>query len=183
MKKQGRVSTKMIILIPVFILGIVSIVSSFLAVNNIRSVNTNATQIANGYMTCISDLGDIQNETQTIHKYGLSHIVATDLDSMIKLVDDIRAEEAVLDGYLADFEKYVTDANRSNYEAILTNYEGLKYEIANVLAYSANSNKDAAYALANGAIADYANGMQENIAAIQTVVNTDAEEADRKSVV
>lgn len=47
MKKQGRVSTKMIILIPVFILGIVSIISSFLAVSNIRSVNANATQIAN----------------------------------------------------------------------------------------------------------------------------------------
>lgn len=177
MKKQGRVSTKMIILIPVFILGIVSIISSFLAVKNIRSVNENATQIANGYMTCISDLGDIQNETQTIHKLGLSHIVATDLDSLIQLVEDIRAEQAVLDGYLVDFEKYVTDADRSNYEAILTNYEGLKYEIANLMAYSANSNKDAAYALANGAIAEYANGMQENIAAIQTVVNTNAEDA------
>ena len=56
MKKQGRFSTKMIILIPVFVLGIVSIISSILAVRNIRKVNANATQIANGYMVCIADL-------------------------------------------------------------------------------------------------------------------------------
>ena len=48
MKKQGRFSTKMIILIPVFVLGIVSIISSILVVRNIRKVNANATQIANG---------------------------------------------------------------------------------------------------------------------------------------
>lgn len=177
MKKQGRVSTKMIILIPVFILGIVSIVSCFLAVNNIRSVNNNATQIADGYMSCISELGEIQKETLTIHNLGLSHIVATDLNSMIQLVADVRTQQEKLDVSLADFEKYVTEDERSNYEAILTNFEGLKYEMANVLAYSANSNKDAAYALANGAISDYVNGMQENIAAIETVVNTNSEDA------
>lgn len=161
MKKQGRFSTKMIILIPVFILGIVSIVSCFLAVNNIRSVNNNATQIADGYMTCISDLGEIQKETLTIHNLGLSHIVATNLDSMIQLVADVRAQQDVLDGSLAEFEKYVTEEERSNYEAILTNFEGLKYEMANVLAYSANSDKDAAYALANGAISDYVRVVSE----------------------
>ena len=89
----------------------------------------NATQIANRYMTCISDLGDIQKETQAIHRLGLSHIVATDLDTLISLVDTIRAEEDVLDGYLAEFEKYVEDDERANYEAILTNYEGIKYEL------------------------------------------------------
>lgn len=47
----------MIILIPVFVIGIISIISSVLAVKNIRKVNENATQIANGYMVCIADLG------------------------------------------------------------------------------------------------------------------------------
>ena len=128
MKKQGRFSTKMIILIPVFVIGIISIISSILAVKNIRKVNENATQIANGYMVCIADLGSIQTETEKIHRLGLSHIVATDLDSMISLVDVIRAEQTVLDGYLSDFERFIDDSDRENYEAILSNYEGLKYE-------------------------------------------------------
>ena len=55
MKKKSYISTKFIILIPVFILGFVSVVSNILAVTNIKRVNANATQIANGYMSCISE--------------------------------------------------------------------------------------------------------------------------------
>ena len=180
MKKQGRFSTKMIILIPVFVIGIISIISSVLAVKNIRKVNENATQIANGYMVCIADLGSIQIETEKIHRLGLSHIVATDLDSMISLVDVIRAEQTVLDGYLSDFEQFIDDSDRENYEAILSNYEGLKYENANLMAYSANGNKEAAYALANGAISEYADKIDQNIIAIQEVVNNNADTAKQQ---
>ena len=180
MKKQGRFSTKMIILIPVFVIGIISIISSVLAVKNIRKVNENATQIANGYMVCIADLGSIQTETEKIHRLGLSHIVATDLDSMISLVDVIRAEQTVLDGYLSDFERFIDDSDRENYEAILSNYEGLKYENANLMAYSANGDKEAAYALANGAISEYADKIDQNIMAIQEVVNNNADTAKQQ---
>lgn len=180
MKKQGRFSTKMIILIPVFVIGIISIISSILAVKNIRKVNENATQIANGYMVCIADLGSIQIETEKIHRLGLSHIVATDLDSMISLVDVIRAEQTVLDEYLSDFEQFIDDSDRENYEAILSNYEGLKYENANLMAYSANGDKEAAYALANGAISEYADKIDQNITAIQEVVNNNADTAKQQ---
>ena len=180
MKKQGRFSTKMIILIPVFVIGIISIISSVLAVKNIRKVNENATQIANGYMVCIADLGSIQIETEKIHRLGLSHIVATDLDSMISLVDVIRSEQTVLDDYLSDFEQFIDDSDRENYEAILSNYEGLKYENANLMAYSANGNKEAAYALANGAISEYADKIDQNIMAIQEVVNNNADTAKQQ---
>lgn len=180
MKKQGRFSTKMIILIPVFVIGIISIISSILAVKNIRKVNENATQIANGYMVCIADLGSIQTETEKIHRLGLSHIVATDLDSMISLVDVIRAEQTVLDGYLSDFERFIDDSDRENYEAILSNYEGLKYENANLMAYSASGNKESAYALANGAISEYADKIDQNIIAIQEVENNNADTAKQQ---
>ena len=180
MKKQGRFSTKMIILIPVFVIGIISIISSVLAVKNIRKVNENATQIANGYMVCIADLGSIQTETEKIHRLGLSHIAATDLDSMISLVDVIRSEQTVLDEYLSDFEQFIDDSDRENYEAILSNYEGLKYENANLMAYSANGDKEAAYALANGAISEYADKIDQNITAIQEVVNNNADTAKQQ---
>ena len=180
MKKQGRFSTKMIILIPVFVIGIISIISSVLAVKNIRKVNENATQIANGYMVCIADLGSIQIETEKIHRLGLSHIVATDLDSMISLVDVIRSEQTVLDEYLSVFEQFIDDSDRENYEAILSNYEGLKYENANLMAYSANGDKEAAYALANGAISEYADKIDQNIIAIQEVENNNADTAKQQ---
>ena len=165
MKKKSYISTKFIILIPVFILGFVSVVSNILAVTNIKRVNANATQIANGYMSCISELGDIQKETLLIHRLGLSHIVATDLNTMISLVETIRSEQETLETYLDDFQEYVTDDNKAEYDALVSNYEGMKYELANLMAYSANNDNEAAYALANGKIADYSSAMQESIAA------------------
>lgn len=153
MKKKSYISTKFIILIPVFILGFVSVVSNILAVTNIKRVNANATQIANGYMSCISELGDIQKETLLIHRLGLSHIVATDLNTMISLVETIRSEQETLETYLDDFQEYVTDDNKAEYDALVSNYEGMKYELANLMAYSANNDNEAAYALANGKIA------------------------------
>lgn len=176
-KKQGRVSTKRIILIPVFILGIVSIISNIAAVNNIRRVNSNASQIANGYMTCISELADIQKETQNIHRQSLSHIIATDLTSMVKLVDGIRESQGILDGYLEDFKKYVTTENQGSFDDLLENYEQLKYEIGNLMAFSASSKNADAFALANGAIADYANAMQADIDSMREETNVRADQA------
>ena len=166
-----------IILIPVFILGFVSVVSNILAVTNIKRVNANATQIANGYMNCISELGDIQKETLLIHRLGLSHIVATDLNTMISLVETIRSEQETLETYLDDFQEYVTDDNKAEYDALVSNYEGMKYELANLMAYSANNDNEAAYALANGKITDYSSAMQESIAAIRTNVSENADVA------
>jgi len=167
MKKKSYISTKFIILIPVFILGFVSVVSNILAVTNIKRVNANATQIANGYMSCISELGDIQKETLLIHRLGLSHIVATDLNTMISLVETIRSEQETLETYLDDFQEYVTDDNKAEYDAL----------VSNLMAYSANNDNEAAYALANGKIADYSSAMQESIAAIRTNVSENADVA------
>ena len=45
------------------------------------------------------------------------------------------------------------------------------------MAYSANNDNEAAYALANGKIADYSSAMQESIAAIRTNVSENADVA------
>lgn len=180
MKKQGRISTKFIILLPVFILGFVSVLSNIVAVFNVRRVNQNATQIANGYMECVSELGDIQKETLDIHRLGLSHIVATDLNGMISLVDSIRSEEDVLDGYLSEFKTYVNEDNKADYDNLLSNYDGLKYELANLMAYSANGDNEEAYALANGKITEYSSAMQSSIEAIRENVNEESDLAKQQ---
>ncbi len=164
MKVQGRISTKMIILLPVFILGVVSILSNLMAVSNVRRVNKNATRITDGDLACIYVLGEIRQETQAIHRLGLSHIVATDLDTMTELVEQIREEEEILDGYLEEYRQYVNTAeDTANYGKLLSGYEGMKYEIANLMAYSAAGDDEAAYALANTLIAEHSATMREGI--------------------
>lgn len=173
MKKKKQFSTKMIILIPVFILGIFSIVSNFAAVSSVRSVNSDAAQITDVSLTNITQLAEIEKQTQDIHKLGLSHIVATDLDSMIQLVDDIRSKEASLEKLLADYKSFVTDDSSAMYNSMLENYEGLKYECSNLMAYSAAGDKEKAYTLANNEIKDYADGIEDGITQIKEIVNTE----------
>ena len=117
MGEKKRYSTKMIILIPVFILGIFSIVSNFTAVASIRSVNSDASQIADVSLANITSLAEIEKQTQDIHKLGLSHIVATDLNSMIQLVDDIRAKEAELEEMLKKYHSFVSDDTKAMYDS------------------------------------------------------------------
>lgn len=177
MKKKGYVSIKIIILVPVFILGLVSILSNVMAINNIRNVNTTASEIADEYMVSISKLGAIQEQTQEIHRLALSHILATDLDTMITLVDSIREEEAALEEKLDEYERYLLDEDRASYDQLLVSYDSFKYAIGNLMAYSGDSNNEAAYACANGELATYGNEMQSEIDAMVESSNAAAADA------
>lgn len=180
MKQTRKVSTKFIILVPVFILGFVCILSSIMAVAGIRNINSSANEITNRYLGGVAALSDIQKETKQVHQLGLSHIIATDLNTMVGLVDSVRAEEEVLDRLLSEYSQYVTDEQQGNYTTLKESFNGLVYEIANLMGYSAASNKDAAFALANGAIADYARSMQDCIDAMSSDMETRAEAAKQQ---
>ncbi len=162
---SGRrtIGTKLILLLPVFILGAVCIAANIVSVANMRTINADVSRVSNEYMTGISALSEIQKETQDIHKKGLSHIISTDLETMISLVDDIREKEKILDGYLQDYQIYLTEGQKGAYSSLLESYESLKWELANLMAYSADGDNEGAYALANGVISDDAASMQSSI--------------------
>lgn len=173
--KKKRISLKFIILIPVFVLGIVAVISNIQALSSLRKVNQTATGIVEENLASISKLGEIQNEAQIIHRLALSHIIATDFNTMVALVDSVRAEQAVLDGMLEEYAKNLNPTDRDAYAQLLSSYEGLKYEIANLLAFSGNSQKTEAFELANGAISAYSNDMQTQIGIMIDNANTESE--------
>ena len=177
MGKKRSLSIKVVILVPVFLLGIISIVSNFLAVTNIRRVNSNASVIADESMTTISELADIQDKTQVIHRMALSHIIATDLNSMVKLVEDVRVAQDELDEALANYEKYVAEDNKADFESLLTSYEAFKKAIGNVMANSGGGNTVEAYGFANGDLLTNGTAMQTSIDAMKEKANEDAEAA------
>lgn len=163
--KNGKrtIGTKLILLLPVFILGAVCIAANIFSVANMHTINADVSRVSNEYITGISALSEIQKETQDIHKMGLSHIISTDLETMIALVDVIHEKEDILDGHLQDYRVYLTEEQQGAYDSLMESYEGLKWELANLMAYSANGDNEGAYALANGTISDYAAAMQGNI--------------------
>lgn len=163
--KNGKrtIGTKLILLLPVFILGAVCIAANIFSVANMHTINADVSRVSNEYITGISALSEIQKETQDIHKMGLSHIISTDLETMIALVDVIHEKEDILDGHLQDYRVYLTEEQQGAYDSLMESYEGLKWELANLMAYSANGDNEGAYALANGTISDYAAAMQGSI--------------------
>ena len=174
MNQKKKLSTKFIILIPVFILGIFSIISNVMSVSNIRNVNRSAVQISEVSLKNVSGLAEIQRQTQDIHNLGLSHIIAVDLDSMIQLVEKIRSQEDALEKDLESYKIYVTPDTKKEYNDIKKNYEELKYECANVMAFSAAGKKEDAYELANGKISKCADAIESDIESIKKIVNQDA---------
>ena len=180
MNQKKKLSTKLIILIPVFILGIFSIISNVMSVSNIRNVNRSAVQISEVSLKNVSGLAEIQKQTQDIHNLGLSHIIAVDLDSMIKLVEKIRSQEDALEKDLESYKTYVTPDTKKEYNDIQKNYEELKYECANVMAFSAAGKNEDAYELANGKISKCADAIESDIESIKKIVNQDADAQRQK---
>ena len=174
MNQKKKLSTKFIILIPVFILGIFSIISNVMSVSNIKNVNRSAVQISEVSLKNVSSLAEIQRQTQDIHNLGLSHIIAVDLDSMIQLVEKIRSQEDALEKDLESYKTYVTPDTQKEYNDIKKKYEELKYECANVMAFSAAGKKEDAYELANGKISKCADAIESDIESIKKIVNQDA---------
>ena len=180
MNQKKKLSTKLIILIPVFILGIFSIISNVMSVSNIRNVNRSAVQISEVSLKNVSGLAEIQKQTQDIHNLGLSHIIAVDLDSMIQLVEKIRSQEDALEKDLESYKTYVTPDTKKEYNDIKKNYEELKYECANVMAFSAAGKNEDAYELANGKISKCADAIESDIESIKKIVNQDADAQRQK---
>lgn len=180
MNQKKKLSTKLIILIPVFILGIFSIISNVMSVSNIRNVNRSAVQISEVSLKNVSSLAEIQKQTQDIHNLGLSHIIAVDLDSMIQLVEKIRSQEEALEKDLESYKAYVTPDTEKEYNDIQKNYKKLKYECANVMAFSAAGKSEDAYELANGKISKSADAIESDIESIKKIVNQDADAQRQK---
>ena len=177
MNGKKRLSITIVILVPVFILGVLAIFSNITAISNLKRVNTTAVTISDEHMVNISQLSDIEKELQEIHKKALSHIIATDLDTLIATVAEVRAEEEILDTYLVEYKDSLIEANASAYETLVSNYETMKYEIANLMAFSGNAEKEQAFALANGTIKQCSDEMQRQVETIMESAQKSASQA------
>lgn len=116
MRKHGTMI--LLILIPVLILGLVSVMSNIVSNKNIKSVNNSASEIADNSMLSIEALGEIRQDTQSLHTQALSHIVATDLDSMLDIVEGLRDTQSGLAASLDEYEQFVSADDQDNFQAL-----------------------------------------------------------------
>ena len=166
-----NISLKYRLTIPIALLGIVALFSNILSVINIRNVNESAATIADNYMDGKSRLAEICQSSMNIHKMALSHIVATDYNTMITLVQQIKEEEALLD-------------DQAQYETLLADYDSFRHALVFLVCASASHKTQEAYALANGDVAFYAQAMETDIENLNASISAQTSEArDRLATV
>ena len=158
MRKHGTMI--LLILIPVLILGLVSVMSNIVSSKNIKSVSNSASEIADNSMLSIEALGEIRQDTQSLHTQALSHIVATDLDSMLDIVAGLRDTQSGLAASLDEYEQFVSADDKDNFQALKDGIDQFNYHLADLLAFSGAGENEKAYALANGELSDCADNVE-----------------------
>ena len=124
-------------------------------------------------------LQNIRYTATNIHKMALSHIVATDYNTMIELVAQIKEEEKTLEGYLKEYESYVS-GDEGIYAQLLENYDSFKHALVYLVCASADSRTQDAYACANGDVASFGSAMESNIDELYNAVSARTADARHK---
>lgn len=174
---KGKLTLQQRLMLPVLLLGLIMLLSNILAVFSIHNVNANAGIIVDQYMVSETKLENIRHSMMNIHRLALSHIVAADHATMIKLVGEIKAEEAALDEKLAEYASFVTAEDQETYITLLDNYDSFKHALVFLVCASADSKTQEAYAMANGDVARWSGAAEEKINTLYISVSTQAEAA------
>lgn len=162
MKSKIRSSIRFWVYLPIIILGLIAVISNIASEHNIRQVNKKATVISDTYLVGITELSDIEAIAKDIHAAGLSHIVATDSNSMINYVKIINTKKTQLDKKINELKKYST-GQESVYNNIVKKYTVFKDSISTMIALSADTKNEAAFAIANGKLKDSSEAMYSGI--------------------
>ena len=108
---------------------------------------------------------------------ALSHIIATKFSTMIDIVEQIEQREAKLDKTLEDYTVFLNQNNAEYYNNIVVNYKKYKKTLIDLIAFSADSKTEEAYATANSEFEKFGNEIQKNIELLVEDANAQAKEA------
>ena len=174
---KGRMTLQQRLILPIVLLGLVTLLSNLLAVFSIHNVHANAGTIVDECMVSEGRLEEIRRSMMDIHRLALSHIVAADHATMIRLVQEIKAEEAGLDEKLAAYEPFVSEGEQGTYRSLLDSYDSFKHALVHLVSASADSKTQAAYDTANGDVASFAGAAEAELDRLSDSVSVQAEAA------
>ena len=99
---------------------------------------------------------------------------------MISVVGKINDNQEELEQKLNEYKKYVQTDDMDTYNSLVSNCDTMKYELGNIMAYSALGKNEEAYAIANGVVSDSSTAIQKDIEVLSTHANDTASEARKR---
>ena len=173
--KPIHTSVRGLILAALSVLGAVAIISNIVSNRSLARMNSSSAVIADESMKTIDDLSSIDSYTQSIYQKALSHIVATDYSTKVKMIEDIQSDEAALEKQLnQNYSSAKTDAYKSSIKNLATQYLALKKAVNTLTAASADSDNTTAYYLANNDVSKAADSIISSIDSMKKQVENEA---------
>ena len=172
---KGKLTLQQRLILPIVLLGLITLLSNLLAVFSINNVHANAGRIIDQGMTSVEQLEDIRRSVMEVHRLALSHIVAADHATMIQLVQEIKAEEGALDEKLGAFEAFVSPEGQTAFQELCSSYDELKHALVRLVCASADSKTQDAYATANGDVARWSGEAETAIDTLSGAVRAQVE--------
>jgi len=177
---KRKSSIKTWLFTPLLILAVLAVITNAISIINLRNVNAKATTISDNYLTGITELAELESSVSSIHNMALSHIVATDSETMIGLVASINSSEKSLDKAFENYKKYLGSSGNKEYDVLTSNYKGFKNCIANMMALSADTRKEDAFEVANIDLKNYSDNLYKRITGLVDASKTAAENAKKE---
>lgn len=174
---KGKLTLQQRLILPIILLGLITLLSNLLAVFSLHNVHTTAGDIVDTVMVSEERLSEIRRSVMDLHRLALSHIVASDHETMIRLVREIKAGEADLDAKLNAYAAYVPPSGETAYHALAQHYEQFRHALVRLACASADSRTAEAYATANGAVADSGAAVESDLDTLAASAGAQAEAA------
>jgi methyl-accepting chemotaxis protein len=173
--KPIRTSVRGLILVALSILGAVAVISNLISNRSLARMNSSSAIIADESMKTIDDLSNIDSYTQSIYQKALSHIVATDYSTKVKMIEEIQSDEAALEKQLnQNYSGAYSDVDKASIKKLADQYLTLKKAVNTLTAASADSDNATAYYLANNDVAKAADDIISSIDSMKANVEKEA---------
>ena len=173
--KPIRTSVRGLILVALSILGAVAVISNLISNRSLARMNSSSAVIADESMKTIDDLSNIDSYTQSIYQKALSHIVATDYSTKVKMIEEIQSDEAALEKQLnQNYSGAFSDEDKASIKKLADQYLTLKKAVNTLTAASADSDNATAYYLANNDVAKAADDIISSIDSMKANVEKEA---------
>ena len=173
--KPIRTGVRGLILVALSILGAVAIISNLISNRSLARMNSSSAVIADESMKTIDDLSNIDSYTQSIYQKALSHIVATDYSTKVKMIEEIQSDEAALEKQLnQNYSGAFSDEDKASIKKLADQYLTLKKAVNTLTAASADSDNATAYYLANNDVAKAADDIISSIDSMKANVEKEA---------
>lgn len=128
-------------------------------------------------MKSMTELSSLKEQIQKLHNLGLSHIIATDSESMIFYIDTIKENEVILEESLESYQQYLDKEDKKAYQDLGKRLEILKDALKRLCVYSANTQTSMANAVANDEVSVQMSSMLSDLDSIEKNVQSASQDA------